>query len=169
MTQSGTNSLHGSLFGYLSPQSLAADWRQETTVNGTVNTTASRVGDFGATLGGPLVKDRLFFFGAFNPQYQRRTFVAPAGFPLASLGPVDRDRRIMSYAGKVTWQATGNHRIDFTAFGDPSKGDPGPQRPAALIGTTTAGFTELAKYGGHNQAVHPSCPRSTRGRLRMTP
>lgn len=154
VTQSGTNDIHGSLFGYLSPQSLASDWRQETTVNGTVNTTASKVGDFGGTLGGPLMRDKLFFFGAFNPQYQTRTFAAPAGFALASLGDVDRKRRSYSYAGKVTWQATGNHRIDFTAFGDPSKGDAGPQRPAALIGTTTAGFTELAKYGGHNQAVH---------------
>src|SRR5206468_12500587 len=129
------------------------DYRKHTTVNGTMNTTGSNVGDFGAPLGGPLVTDRLFFFGAFNPQYQRRTFIAPTGFPLASLGDVDRKRRIYSYAGKVTWQATGNHRIDFTAFGDPSKGDPGPQRPAALIGTTNAGFTELTKYGGHNQAV----------------
>jgi hypothetical protein len=151
LTQSGTNNIHGSLFGYLSPQSLASDWRQETTVNGTVNTTGSQVGDFGATLGGPLMKDKVFFFGAFNPQYQTRSFTAPTGFPLASLGDVDRKRRIYSYAGKVTWQATPNHRIDFSAFGDPSKGDPGPQRPVALIGTTTAGFTELNKYGGHNQ------------------
>src|SRR4029077_5632126 len=88
LTQSGTNNIHGSLFGYLSPQSLASDWRQETTVNGTVNTTASKVGDFGGTLGVPLMRDKLFFFGPFNPQYQTRTFAAPAGFQLASLGDV---------------------------------------------------------------------------------
>ena len=87
------------------------------------------------------------------PQYQTRTFIAPAGFRLASLGDVDRKRHIYSYAGKVTWQASSNHRVDVSAFGDPSQGDPGPQRPAALIGTTTAGFTELNKYGGHNQVV----------------
>jgi hypothetical protein len=153
VTQSGTNSVRGSVFGYLSPKSFESDWRQETSVNGTVNTTGTQVGDFGATLGAPIVKDKLFFFGAFNPQYQTRTFIAPAGFRLANLGDVDRKRRIYSYAGKVTWQASSNHRIDFSAFGDPSKGDPGPQRPAALIGTTTAGFTELNKYGGHNQVV----------------
>ena len=31
------------------------------------------------------MKNKLFFFGAFNPQYQRRKFTAPTGFPLASL------------------------------------------------------------------------------------
>ena len=55
-------------------------------------------------MGGPLVKDRLFFFGAFNPQYERRTLIAPEGFPLRSLGEVDRKRRSLSYAGKLTWQ-----------------------------------------------------------------
>ena len=99
------------------------------------------------------MKDKLFFFGAFNPQYQKLTRIAPVGFPLRSLGDVDRKRRILSYAGKLTWQAGANHRFDFTAFGDPSRGDVGPQRTIALKGQVQSKFSELDFYGGHNQAV----------------
>jgi hypothetical protein len=153
VTQSGTNSFHGSLFGYGRPGALDATWKQLTTPNGTVNTTERNEYDFGITLGGPVMKDKLFFFGAFNPQYQNRTFVAPAGFPLVSLGEVERKRRILAYAGKLTWQATSNHRFDASVFGDPAHGANGPQRPnTALIRSNTAGFSEI-NYGGHNQTI----------------
>jgi hypothetical protein len=99
------------------------------------------------------MKNKLFFFGAFNPQYQKRTFTAPAGFPLASLGEVPQKRHLMSYAGKLTWQASSNHRFDVSAFGDPAKGDMGPQRAGNLRSTDTSGFSELTKYGGHNMVV----------------
>jgi hypothetical protein len=151
VTQSGTNALHGSLFGYFRPSGVESSWKNLQTPNGTVNTTATDNYDFGVTLGGPLVKDKLFFFGAFNPQYQTRTFIAPDGFPLASLGPTDRKRRILSYAGKVTWQVSSNHRFDVSLFGDPSHGDNGPQRGTALTASTTSQFSELKSYGGHNQ------------------
>jgi len=153
VTQSGTNSVHGSIFGYLRPDSLENEWKQLNTANGTVNTKGTQNADFGATIGAPLLKDRLFFFGALNPQFQRRTFVAPVGFPLASMGPVDRKRRVISYAGKLTWQMSSNHRLDLSAFGDPAHGDLGPQRLSALTKTTTSSFSELKKYGGHNQVA----------------
>jgi hypothetical protein len=151
VTQSGTNSLHGSVFGYFRPNAIEASWKQLETPNGTVNTTGTDNYDFGLTLGGPLVKDKIFFFGAFNPQYQTRTFVAPPGFPLASQGDIDRKRRILSYAGKLTWQLNANHRFDVSAFGDPAKGDMGPQRFSSLVADADS-FSEIT-YGGHNQVV----------------
>ena len=153
VTKSGTNNFHGSVFGYMQPEALEADRRQVDTPNGTVNDTGAQNMDFGVTLGGPIVKDKLFFFGAFNPQYQRLTRIAPEGFPLRSLGEVDRKRRILSYAGKLTWQASANHRFDFMAFGDPSHGDVGPQRTTALKSQVESRFSELEFYGGHNQAA----------------
>jgi hypothetical protein len=151
VTQSGTNSFHGGVFGYFRPSGVESSWKQLETPNGTVNTTGIDNYDFGVNLGAPIIKDKLFFFGAFNPQYQTRTFVAPAGFPLASRGGIDRKRRIMSYAGKLTWQVNANHRFDFSAFGDPAKGDMGPQRFTALTGDGSA-FSSIS-YGGHNQVV----------------
>jgi hypothetical protein len=153
VTKSGTNNFHGSLFGYFQPKGLEADRRIVDTPNGTVNDTGAQNMDFGITLGGPIVKDKLFFFGAFNPQYQTLTRIAPVGFPLRSLGEVDRKRRILSYAGKLTWQASANHRFDFTAFGDPSHGDVGPQRTTALKAQVESKFSELEFYGGHNQSA----------------
>ena len=134
ITRSGSNAFHGSLFGYFRPSGLEGAWRQQQTETGQVNTTRSQDLDVGISVGGPLLKDRLFFFGAFNPQYETRTLIAPEGFPLRSLGEVDRKRRSLSYAGKLTWQLKAQHRFDLTAFGDPSHGEPGPQRPDALLG-----------------------------------
>ena len=156
VTKSGTNQFHGSLFGYYTPSALESSWKDLQTPNGTVNTTETENSDFGVTAGGPIVKDKLFAFGAFNPQYQNRTFIAPddvENFPLRSLGPVDRKRQIMSYAAKVTWQASSNHRFDISVFGDPSSGDNGPQRFTALKNANTDAFSELTTYGGHNQSI----------------
>jgi hypothetical protein len=153
VTQSGTNAFHGGIFGYFKPSSLESSYNQLESPNGTVNVTGQDNYDFGATLGGPLMKDKLFFFGAFNPQYQSRTMRAPSNFPLASLGEVDRKRHTYSYAGKLTYQLNPSNKFEFSAFGDPSKGDMGPQRTSSLLGTDTSSYSELTKYGGHNQSI----------------
>jgi hypothetical protein len=119
-----------------------------------VNTAANQQSDGGATIGAPLVRNHLFVFGAIDPQEERRTFVAPPDFPLASLGEVDRIRRVVNYAAKGTWQVNPAHRFDASFFGDPAHGDNGPQRSDSLLRLTTSGFSELNHYGGHNQTLH---------------
>jgi hypothetical protein len=162
VTKSGSNEFSGSAFGYTRPGQLEADWKELVTPNGTVNTTGTMQSDFGISLGGAAIQNRLFFFGTYNPQWQTRTFIAPEGFPFRSLGDVNRQRRIHSYAGKVTAQASSSHRFDFSVFGDPSKGDVGLQNPTGLRrvanpgvpGTAdiTGAYSEL-DYGGHNQTL----------------
>ena len=153
VTKSGTNTLRGTAFGYIRPDSFESDFDQITTPNGTVNTTATRLSDVGFEAGGPIIRNRAFIFGALDPQWERVTFIAPADFPLATLGEVDRDRQITSYAVKGTYQLRPGHRLDASFFGDPAHGDLGPQRTTALLRTTTSGFSELDQYGGHNQSV----------------
>jgi hypothetical protein len=153
VTKGGTNELRGTAFGYIRSDAVESDFTQVDTPNGTVNTTATELSDVGIEAGGPIVPNRLFFFGAIDPQWERRTVIAPEDFPLRSLGEVDRDRRIVSYAAKGTWHMSGNHRINASFFGDPAHGELGPQRPEALLRTSTSGFSELEKYGGHNQTV----------------
>lgn len=162
VTKSGGNELTGSVFGYFRPAALESSWKAGTAPNGAVNTTGREDYDFGLSLGGPLVRDRVFFFGTFNPQFQDRSFEAPAGFPCAALGPVDRKRRIYSYAGKLSFQAGGSHRFDVSVFGDPSEGEMGPQRYTVLRrryyvdnpGTPAieGGYSEI-EYGGHSQTL----------------
>ncbi|MGE3579307.1 MAG: TonB-dependent receptor [Vicinamibacterales bacterium] len=160
ITKSGSNNFRGSAFGYTRPDALEAAWKTYQSQNGTVNTVGTGLSDGGIEVGFPLVKDRLFLFGAVNPSYETRGFIAPKGlgFPLESVGTLTRERTVMSYASKVTWQATSSHRIDFSAFGDPAKGDMGPQRTSSLLvqSLTSDGrsdsFSEI-EYGGHNQSV----------------
>lgn len=162
VTKSGGNAFSGSVFGYFRPSSLESDYKEFYAPNGTVQTSGRDEYDFGVSLGGPIVKDKLFFFGTFNPQFQNRSFIAPEGFPYRSLGDVERKRKIYSYAGKLTFQANSNHRFDASVFGDPSTGESGLQRQSTLRrlyyagnpGTSAieGGFSELT-YGGHNQTL----------------
>jgi hypothetical protein len=152
VTKSGSNDVRGSLFGYARPQKIEGDWTQYQSINGSVQTLGTRTYDAGAEGGGPIVRDRLFFFGAIDPSWDWRTFAAPAGFPLIGLGGVDRERRSVSYSAKGTWQITSGHRIDASFFGDPSTGFNGPQRTTAMVRTTTSAFSSI-DYGGHNQTV----------------
>ena len=149
-------------FGAGIDQRLENDYTQLQTVNGVVNQQGTHLNDVGATIGGPIVKNRLFFFGAIDPQWEQARFSAPLDFPLASLGDVARDRRVVNYAAKATWQIANASRLDVSLFGDPSHGPLGPQRSGTtgvndpLLRQDQAGFSTIDKYGGHNQAVRYS-------------
>ncbi len=167
VTQSGTNKLHGSVFGYSRMAATQNSWKEiHNAPNGVINQTASIANDFGVTLSGPVMKDKLFFFGAFNPQYTTRRFIAPDNqedgeylFPFyKQFGETDQNRHSLSYAAKLTYQINSKHRVDVTAFGDPSVGPNGPQRAGSLLGATTfeglpSRYSKLDKYGGHNQSL----------------
>ncbi len=152
ITKSGSNTIKGSTFYYDRPSGLEATWTEVQTPNGTVQTTGSRSYDGGAEGGGPILRDRVFFFGAIDPSRDVRTFQAPQGFPLLSLGDLDRTRDSFTYAAKGTLVIKNGQQIDASFFGDPSNGPNGPQRASALLNQTTAGFSAL-DYGGHNQTV----------------
>jgi len=152
ITKSGTNSLNGSMFAYARPQSLEGTWKQYQSVNGTVQTLSSQLRDVGVEAGGPVLKNRFFFFGAVDSQWETQTLQAPPSAALFNEDGYDRQRRNMSYSAKGTAQLTGVHRIEASFFGDPSHGDMGPQRPSSLLVSTTASFSEI-DYGGHNQTV----------------
>jgi len=153
VTKSGANDLRGSAFAYVRPHALESTYRTVQTTEGTVNSVGAASSDAGVAIGGPLVRDHVFFFGAVDPQWQRNTFRAPDGFPLQALGPVDRNRRISNYAAKGSWQIDSGHHLDVSVFGDPARGDNGPQRSSALLAQTTSRYSAL-DYGGHNQTAH---------------
>ena len=155
ITKSGSNTIRGSAFGYLHPYGLERIPTQFQSINGSVQSEKTRTGDGGMEIGLPIVKNKLFFFGAFDPSRDVTAFRAPAGFPLESLGDVDRTRDTLTYSAKATWQPTSGQRVDASFFGDPSKGLNGPQRESALLVTDTSSYSSLI-YGGHNQTVQYS-------------
>jgi outer membrane receptor protein involved in Fe transport len=75
ITMAGTNSTHGSLFSYIQNESLNAR-------SSAATRPYFRDNRFGGTIGGPIIKDKLFYFGAY--QYERikqsavtSTYLAP--------------------------------------------------------------------------------------------
>jgi Carboxypeptidase regulatory-like domain len=88
VTKSGTNDLHGSAFYLLRPQKLAransfanalAD--QRLNALGLEATLAPTQQQFGGSIGGPIVKDKLFYFGS----YEQQRFRAPRQVLYANL------------------------------------------------------------------------------------
>jgi hypothetical protein len=157
VTKSGSNVFRGSAFGYWEPGALEGEFTEVVLPNATrapeaVNTTRTLFSDVGFEVGGPLVENRLFFFGALDRQWNTTTLIAPPDFPLRSLGEVDRDRTATAYSGKVTYQVNATNRLDLSVFGDPAHGDLGPQRRSSLLRTDTAAFSEI-DFGGHNQTL----------------
>jgi outer membrane receptor protein involved in Fe transport len=60
LTKSGTNQIHGSVFEFHQETNFNSDaWLQ-------TNRTPEHINRFGATMGGPVMKDRIFFFGTYG-------------------------------------------------------------------------------------------------------
>jgi hypothetical protein len=71
VTKSGTNDLHGSVYGYLRNEQLAR-------ATSFVGSSPYRREQFGFSLGGPIVRDRMHFFIA--PEFERATAPTPGPY-----------------------------------------------------------------------------------------
>jgi len=80
VTKSGSNEFHGSVFGYYTPGALegrrALVKREGTTIQ--AEQSLAGIGDVGADIGGPIIKDKLWFYAGFDVARSRynlkRTF-----------------------------------------------------------------------------------------------
>jgi hypothetical protein len=67
LTRSGTNAFHGTLFEYFRNDVLdASDWFNGYTNNPPLPKAKDRQNDFGGVFGGPIVKDKTFFFFSYE-------------------------------------------------------------------------------------------------------
>lgn len=132
VTKSGTNDLSGSAYYYRSSDTFRGEMP---------NNTFRDAGDFknreyGITVGGPIIKDRLFFFAAYEKF--KNTEQRSNDFAAASVDPAifDQIRQITQsvygfdpgsieetfaapqeskrWLGKIDWNVTDNHRASFT-------------------------------------------------------
>jgi len=149
ITKSGTNEFHGDLFGYGTTKGLVRGVKNFSFTGSSANG-FSEV-DLGGDIGGPIVKDKLWFFGAFNPQrrtnfYLTQTFHTPAQNKVS----------IPFYAGKITWALNNANTFTASTFGDFTKVE-GFLATGALtnvngFGNDIRAFNGRQETGGHNYA-----------------
>lgn len=137
VTKSGGNQFHGSAYYEYSDRDLQGD-----SIEGVKTGAPFKEEVYGATLGGPILKDRLFFFGSYEKFKGTLGFdEAPADgsasvlIPRITSGAIDTfnadTQRIYGYdpglavsggfpvsdekwLGKIDWNITDNHRASFT-------------------------------------------------------
>ena len=151
ITKSGTNSFHGSGFYYNQPKGLIADFA-DVTVNG-VTTKGKKPADqkkeqFGASLGGPIMRDRLFFFGSFDDQ--KKSITVPINASVLDPDIFAKYPQLVSpdtYAqtqdgwvgfGRLDYQAGSAHRFMVRANVNDYKG----------VNGTSDSQTRTASYNG---------------------
>ena len=109
VTKSGSNEYHGSVNYYFQNDSLVAKNEHNTS-------SGFSTYDAAVTLGGPIIKDKLWFFGSFQKKVRDTDVVdATSG---AAMRSVNRDEKLGFL--KLTWQATENDRLTASFFNDPT-------------------------------------------------
>ena len=76
VTKTGTNTFHGSVFGTIQPGILTRRAQAAPINASSIDITADRAydADFGATLGGPIIRDKLWFFVGIAPSLARTDY-----------------------------------------------------------------------------------------------
>jgi hypothetical protein len=181
ITKSGGNEFHGGVFGYYDGEQLASANKNVSEQKAALQSqpgAPSRY-DAGFDLGGYLVRDRLWFFGAYDRvatdqdynRFESLTFT-PEGIQGTSKSGTDRTRMDL-FSGKLTYRAGSSHTFAVSVFGDPGSFDgrsadaadaAGPDA-AVLVQRSTGGtdlsvrwdglfgshFIGQAQYGHHEE------------------
>src|SRR5262245_15501282 len=123
-TKTGSNDFEGAFNLLVSPDRLAS--APETNEVGTELSRPSGR-EISATLGGPIVKNKAYFFVAVSSRVY--SGIAPQRYlDLLNTGPSGTGRTVAEdndnsglYSAKVTWQVTPRHRLTATCFSDPRR------------------------------------------------
>ncbi len=113
ITKSGGNDLHGDAFGYYFNDSLQADNKK--VVIATPQGFTQK--DYGADLGGFFVKDKLWFFAAYD-QVRNTSDSALPGGPREGVVVTSKTNKNLGSA-KLTWNITSGHSLVATFLQDP--------------------------------------------------
>ena len=161
VTKSGGTKFFGTVGTYLNARKMQTNFENADDPKfGVSNLVGSRLnnanyeGDF--ELGGyvPLhgLKDRLFFFGTFNPSWNHEYWAPSVNSGLFTIynGLVDRATTRWDYAGKLTFKINNSHTIESSISADPSHTN------ATAFATLTANdktANSAWNYGTRNWAV----------------
>ncbi len=116
VTKRGTNTWHFGVNTYYEPSNLAdyvpdVWWKGTRLINNKQDSRSSWTSNL--TVGGPIIKDKLFIFGIYNTRDNSNNFVSGASYY--------QDTATDPFWGvKVDWQITDDHKLEFTGFNDRS-------------------------------------------------
>ncbi len=129
LTKSGGNDFSGSVFTYLRDRDMSASARFTPPAGATE--LGRNESDIGFTLGGPLIKDRLWFFAGFNPTDIERINTVPSDNLPGSTTNFQQlrgesetkfqERTIDKWSVKLTYQLNQSNNLVFSAFGEPQE------------------------------------------------
>ncbi len=109
VTKSGSNQWHGSVNYYLQNDSLVAKDKHQ-------SSGGFKTYDTAFTLGGPIIKDRLWVFGSYQKKHRSDEVLDPTTGAVRRT--VTNDAKYAFF--KTTWQITDNDRLTGTFFNDPT-------------------------------------------------
>jgi hypothetical protein len=121
--KSGSNVFSGSLFANYTNNDLQTDnLTSDLRARGLTNVNKQlKVWDFNPTFGGPIAKDRLWFFSAYRHWGEKNTVAGmyynlnPTGFNYVPdlTRPADFDQWNWSALGRLTWQASSRNKVNI--------------------------------------------------------
>jgi Carboxypeptidase regulatory-like domain/TonB dependent receptor len=189
ITKSGTNSLRGSAFYFKQPQSLIADFPEGSRAPGVSLAPADQKKDqYGGSLGGPIVKDKVFYFLSYDKQKQDITIpilqanLLPAFFTTypALASPADYVQTVNGSVafGRVDYQVNPSHRLmvrgNFTKYDGANGTSNSPSRTEsyngiegldskAFVGSYTGQFSSNLLNDLNINYVNEKTPRQDKG------
>src|ERR1700675_353781 len=85
VTKSGSNDFHATAFGYLTNSVFDARNFNDFDINGNAAIPPFRLGQYGLTVGGPIIKDKTFFFLSYEGLRQLQSATQQANVPSTQL------------------------------------------------------------------------------------
>jgi hypothetical protein len=163
ITKSGSNKFHGDVYGYFQPDTFTGTNPNPNPLLVTKAPYFQKTGryDFGGDIGGYIKKDKLFFYGGFNPTFAQSFRQADPIFANSSLGTVDVQTHSLNYAGKLNWAISSSHQIEGSVFGDPAHIPTNFARTSSIstnnnLTTSAVDFGSRTYGGRYNGAFGPT-------------
>jgi hypothetical protein len=140
VTRTGSNDLHGDAFAYFTTRNLVREVKSSAIPFTQATWSSFSQIDAGGDIGGRIIKDKLFYYAAFNPQRRRNYFLTQT-----FLQEVTNEVTTPLFAGKLTWQPNQGHTLTFSTFSDYAK------QQGHLLGFSDFG-ADLRSFRGETQS-----------------
>ncbi len=155
ITKSGGNEFHGDAFGYFNNASLQATAKPVYGTSGIIQSFTRQ--DFGADLGGFILKDRLWFFGAYDRVQNNTTTVPCVDSIFFTCPPPNTPSTTKSTvnlgSAKLTFAITPSHSLIATYIGDPRADTGAINDPNHTLNGDPLTYEGTQDFGGQDYSV----------------